>query len=92
MDHFWTKFIRYYLPGLQLRQKWQGPTADLTEGSVVMMADAQLPRASWLVSKVERVFTSADGHVRAAEVKFNDKRFTRPVAKLIKLPESPNED
>lgn len=92
VDHFWAKFISYYLPGLQLRQKWQGTTADLTEGSVVMMVDPQLPRALWLVGKVVRVFPSADGHVRAAEVKVDNKSYTRPVVRLIKLPELPNDD
>lgn len=65
---------------------------DLTEGSVVMMVDPQLPRALWLVGKVVRVFPSTDGHVRAAEVKINDKSFTRPVVKLIQLPELPHDD
>ncbi|KAL1267625.1 hypothetical protein QQF64_032988 [Cirrhinus molitorella] len=91
-DHFWAKFIRYYLPSLQLRQKWQVTTADLTEGSCVMMVDPQLPRTLWLVGKVERVFPSTDGHVRVAEVKVNGKSFTRPVAKLITLPKLPDEN
>jgi len=108
VDHFWAKFISYYLPGLQLRQKWQRTTEDLTEGCVVMMVDTQLPRALWLVGKVVKVFPGADGHVRvgkvvkvfpgadghvrAAEVKVKDKSFTRPVVKLIQLPELPAED
>lgn len=92
VDHFWAKFIRYYLPGLQLRQKWQRTTEDLTEGSFVLMVDNQLPRALWLVGRVVKVFPSTDGHVRAAEVKVNDKSFIRPVVKLIQLPELPKED
>lgn len=57
-----------------------------------MMVDSQLLRALWLVGKVGRVFPSTDRHVRAAEVKGNDRSFTRSVVKSIKLPEFPNYD
>lgn len=30
-DHFWARFIREYLPSLQLRQKWHTEQADLVE-------------------------------------------------------------
>ncbi|KAL2092896.1 hypothetical protein ACEWY4_012694 [Coilia grayii] len=46
-DHFWARFSRLYLPGLQLRQKWQSSPADVTEDSVAMIVDPQLPRAMW---------------------------------------------
>ncbi|KAJ8392661.1 hypothetical protein AAFF_G00073350 [Aldrovandia affinis] len=44
-DHFWSSFIRHYLPSLQARQNWHTTQADLTEGKVMMLVDLQFPRA-----------------------------------------------
>ncbi|KAL0147788.1 hypothetical protein M9458_056904 [Cirrhinus mrigala] len=90
-DHFWTQFLRNYLPCLQLRQKWQNITPNLAVDQVVLIADSQLPRAQWPVGKVTRVLPSDDGAIRAAEVDIKGNRYTRPVAKLIVLPEMPED-
>ncbi|KAJ8400653.1 hypothetical protein AAFF_G00394220 [Aldrovandia affinis] len=39
MDHFWSSFIRHYLPSLQACQKWHATRADLTKDKVVMLVD-----------------------------------------------------
>ncbi|KAJ8286056.1 hypothetical protein GJAV_G00034060 [Gymnothorax javanicus] len=91
-DHFWARFIRLYLPGLQSRQKWQSSPADVTEGSVAMIVDPQVPRASWLIGRIIKVHPSPDGHIRSADVKVKDRTYTRPVARLVLLPALPAED
>ncbi|XP_052456318.1 uncharacterized protein LOC128016040 [Carassius gibelio] len=88
-DHFWTQFLRNYLPSLQLRQKWQNITPNLAVDQVVLIADSQLPRAQWPVGKITRVLPSDDGAIRAAEVDIKGNTYIRPVAKLIVLPEMP---
>ncbi|XP_075343516.1 uncharacterized protein LOC142401954 [Odontesthes bonariensis] len=90
-DHFWSRFIRLYLPGLQSRQKWQSSSADITKDSVAMIVDPQLPRASWLIGRISKVHPSADGHIRSADIKVKDRTFTRPVARLVILPALPGE-
>lgn len=90
-DHFWSRFIKNYLPNLQVRQKWQQPTDNLTEGTVVMIVDSQMPRASWPVGKVVKVNTSPDGCVRSADVKISGRTYLRPVARLVQLPEIPDD-
>ncbi|XP_035990994.1 uncharacterized protein LOC110367597 [Fundulus heteroclitus] len=50
-DYFWQNFLKYYLPGLQARQKWQTESANLQVGDVVMIVDNQLPRALWPVGE-----------------------------------------
>ncbi|KAJ7992610.1 hypothetical protein DPEC_G00280470 [Dallia pectoralis] len=72
-DHFWSSYIRHYLPSLQVRQKWHTSPADLKENVVVMLVDPQLPRALWPIGRVLKVHTSADGHVRSAEVEIKGK-------------------
>ena len=55
------------------------------------MADPQLPRAVWSIGRVTKVNPGADGTVRSAEVKVGDHVYTRPVVRLIVLPELPDD-
>ncbi|XP_077407204.1 uncharacterized protein LOC144038518 isoform X2 [Vanacampus margaritifer] len=87
-NHFWSSFLRNYLPSLQTRQKWHAMKTDLIKGTVVML-DPQLPRAMWPVGHVTKGHPSADGHVRSADVQINDRTYTRPVARLVALPALP---
>ncbi|XP_023807806.1 uncharacterized protein LOC111946881 [Oryzias latipes] len=85
-DRFWTQFIRHYLPTLQTRSKWQKDTSPLQSGTVVMVVDPQLPRASWPIGRICKTFPGADGLIRTAEVKVKDRTYMRPVRRLIRLP------
>lgn len=91
-DHFWQNFLKYYLPGLQARQKWQTDSANLQVGDVVMIVDNQLPRALWPVGKVSQVFPGPDTRIRSAEVTVKGRTYIRPVARLVSLPALPNDD
>ena len=88
-DQFWVKYIRNYLPSLQTRSKWQQERDALTVDSIVMIVDQQLPRALWPVGKVTAVFPGADGRIRTAQVQVKDRTYTRPVARIIRLPSLP---
>ncbi|GAA6096301.1 uncharacterized protein LOC114462525 [Tachysurus ichikawai] len=55
------------------------------------LLDSQLPRAHCPVGKITQVFPSSDGTVRVAEVTIGDCIYSRPVSKLIVLPELPND-
>lgn len=48
-NHFWVRFPRHYLSTLQTRFKWQSDMAPFWLGTLVMIIDPQLPRASWRV-------------------------------------------
>ena len=86
-DHFWTAFIRYYLPTLQTRQKWKSDKENLDSGQVVMIVDPQYPRASWPIGRITEVYPGKDGKVRSAMVSIRGREYLRPVARLIPLPE-----
>ncbi len=60
-DHFWARFIRLCVPGLQARQKWQASPADIDQDCVVMIADPQLPRALWPIGRMIKTHPSPDG-------------------------------
>ncbi len=90
-DLFWSAFIKYYLPNLQTRSKWQKDVEDIAIGNVVILVDPQLPRAMWLIGKVTNVMPSADGHIRTAEVLIKGRTYTRPVSRMIVLPVIPDD-
>ncbi|XP_016358875.1 uncharacterized protein LOC107701390 [Sinocyclocheilus anshuiensis] len=89
-DQFWKRFLRFYLPSLQTRQKWQDEKSDLQGDTIVLIVDPQLPRALWPVGQVSKVFPGVDSRVRVAEIKVGKKLYTCPVARLIRLPAIPD--
>lgn len=91
-DRFWVRFLRHYLPTLQTRSKWQSDTSPLQLDTIVMIVDPQLPRASWPIGKIKKVFPGADGLIRTAEVTVRDRTYVRPVSRLIRLPAVPEEN
>ena len=84
-DQFWRRFIRSYLPTLQVRQKWQKEVENLAVGDVVMIVDPQLTRSQWPVGKVSELLPTSDKRVRAVRVKVGSRSYERPVARLVKL-------
>ena len=91
-DHFWTRFTEFYLPSLQSRQKWQREVSGLSKNDVVMIIDPNLTRAQWPIGRVTQTFPGPDGRVRSANVKVRNRVYTRPVARLIRLPEMTDEE
>lgn len=91
-DHFWSAFIRRYLPTLQERQKWRMDSRELTTDQVVLIVDPQLPCASWPIGKMTHIYPGADGHIRTAAVQVKNRTYIRPVAQLVSLPELKDND
>ena len=75
-DQFWRRFVRYYLPMMQSREKWQRDVRNLKMGDVVMIADPHLVRAQWPIGSISEVLQGKDGRVRVVKVKVNDKIYT----------------
>ena len=86
-DQFWSAFIKFYLPNLQARQKWETDKENLVSGQVVMIVDPQLPRASWPIGRITETYPGKDGKVRSAKVIIQGREYVRPVSRLIPLPE-----
>ncbi|XP_048252604.1 uncharacterized protein LOC125380888 [Haliotis rufescens] len=91
-DHFLVHFVKYYLPDMQLRTKWQKERQNLKMNDVVMIVDPQLLRAQWPVGRVTKTYPGTDGCVRTATVSVKDKEYTRPITRLIPLPECADDD
>ncbi|XP_057704715.1 uncharacterized protein LOC130923208 [Corythoichthys intestinalis] len=85
-DHFWSTFIRHYLPCLQERQKWRKDGKQLSAGQVVLIVDPQLPRSLWPVGKVTQTHPGVDDRIRTATVQVKDRQYLRPVSRLVQIP------
>ena len=81
-DKFWKRWVKEYLPTLQLRSKWKDAKDNLKENDVVIMIDENMPRKKWCLGRLEKVFPGKDGLVRSVQVKTQHNTFTRPVDKL----------
>ena len=84
-DQFWKRWVREYLPTLQLRHKWLRPKRNLQDGDVVLIRDENTPRKNWPLGRIIQTFPRKDGLVRAARVKTSWSIPTRPVTKLCLL-------
>lgn len=84
-DVFWRRWIREYLPLLQLRTKWRERRTNLKEGDIVLLVDNNVPRNRWQLGRVVDVFPSKDGLIRSAKIRTASSVLTRPITKLCFL-------
>lgn len=87
-NHFWTRWLREYLPLLQERKKWVLKRRNLAVNDLVLVVTENVPRGQWLLARVMKVFPGPDGLVRTAEVKTKNSTLVRPISKLCLLEES----
>lgn len=84
-DLFWKRWMREYLPLLQVRQKWNQRKRSLIAGDIVVIMDSSAPRGSWPLGKVLEVFPSKHGLVRSVRLQTKTNIMERPVTKLCLL-------
>ncbi len=85
IGHVWKRWMREWLPMINIRSKWWEPKRDLKVGDVVLAISADKPRGHWPLGRVKEVFPGKDGHVRVATVQIGHDIITRPVTKLAPL-------
>ena len=83
--HFWSRWIREWLPSLRKRTKWTELKKDVIDGSVVLIVDLDAPRRSWPLGRVMETYAGKDGHIRTVKVRMNGKDYIRPIAKICPL-------
>ncbi len=85
-DIFWKRWVKEYLPTLQIRQKWSKTQRNVSEGDVVLVIDSA-PRASWTLGRVQSVIKDKKGLVRIVKIKTKSNVLERPVDKICVLVE-----
>ena len=84
-DVFWRRWLREYLPWIQLRTKWIERVPNLSEGDVVLVVEPGCPRNEWRLGQVTEVMKGEDGLVRSAGLRTRSGTLVRPVTKLCYL-------
>ena len=82
-DVFWKRWVKEYLPLLQIRQKWNKIKRNISVGDVVLVADMNSPRCRWPLGRVTETFPDKKGFVRSVMVKTAVSVLKRPISKLV---------
>ncbi|XP_052895591.1 uncharacterized protein LOC128302780 [Anopheles moucheti] len=64
-NELWSRWIREYVPSLNIRTKWFGETKPLEAGDLVYIVDGD-HRKNWVRGVVEEPIVSKDGRIRQA--------------------------
>ena len=86
-NHFWSRWLQEYLPGLTVRQKWFKDEKPLKVKDVVLISEDNIPRGKWRIGKVAETFPGKDGRIRTVRVQTKKGMINRPVQKLHLLEE-----
>ena len=86
-SHFWSRWINEYLTTLHLRQKRIRPKRDIRIGDMGLSHDKRIPRGSWPIAVVTKVFPERDDRIRTVEIKTKDGVLVRPIVKVSLLEE-----
>ena len=86
LKHFWTRWLKEYLPRLNARTKWAQQRGDVKVDDVVLVIEPNTPRGKWHLGRITEVFPGDDGHVRVVEVKTQGVVYRRPITKICPLP------
>jgi hypothetical protein len=83
---FWRRWTREYLSRLQARSKWRNPDTTPAVGSLVLIADDELPPLRWNLARITELHLGKDGLPRVASLKTKNGATKRSVHKLCVLP------
>ena len=75
--HFWHRWIREWLPALNVRRKWLTVERDIQVDDVVLVMSPKTPRGHWPLGRIVQVYPGKDGHVRVAKVQVGKEEFLR---------------
>ncbi|XP_017797032.1 PREDICTED: uncharacterized protein LOC108570076 [Habropoda laboriosa] len=92
-QHFWARWHREYLNELVTRSKWSSGSHTITEGTIVLLREDNIPPMQWALGRVTQVHPGSDGIVRTVTIKTATNVLVRSVKKLAPLPiEAKEED
>ncbi|XP_060771124.1 uncharacterized protein LOC132881998 [Neoarius graeffei] len=82
-DLFWKRWVREYLPTLQERQKWFTTKRNYVCGDIVLIADPNAPRGSWMLGKVIDAHKDSKGIVRSVTLKLEQVSLIVPSQRFV---------
>ncbi|XP_029156972.1 uncharacterized protein LOC114929574 [Nylanderia fulva] len=87
-DHFWSRWSREYLHTLAHRPKWFKINREARVGRLCLIRHEMTAPTRWPLARITKLLSGADGHVRVVEVRTATTVLTRPVSKLVFLPDA----
>ena len=88
-DAIWKRWLKEFLPTLNVRQKWNRSGRIIKVGDVVLYVAQDTPRGKWPLGRVSEVFPGPDGKVRVVNVTVKGKVYRRPINLLVPLEVEP---
>ncbi|XP_055527371.1 uncharacterized protein LOC129719986 [Wyeomyia smithii] len=92
LQDFWRGWRTEYLNQLQGRGKWWNPPVEITQGSLVVIRDDNLPPTRWRMARIVETHPGRDGVVRVVTLRTANGTVNRPVDKICILPVATEDD
>lgn len=86
-DHFWDCWSQEYLHGVIHRPKWWNKDGGFKVGHLCLLRSEATSPTRWPLARIVRVHPSEDGQIRVVTVRSATSELTRPIAKLVLLPQ-----
>lgn len=87
VKHFWHRWLKEWLPGLNVRTKWNQQRRNMKVGDVVLVVEPGTSRGQWPLGRITQTMPGTDGHVRVVRVQIGENNFVRPITRLCFLEE-----
>ncbi|XP_061717053.1 uncharacterized protein LOC133524913 [Cydia pomonella] len=84
-QHFWTRWSKEYISDLQQRVKWQTAGDSLSQNTLVLLKEDNLPPLKWRLGRIVAVFPGRDGINRVADVRTANGVVRRAFSKICPL-------
>ncbi|XP_063631344.1 uncharacterized protein LOC134802640 [Cydia splendana] len=84
-QHFWTRWSKEYISDLQQRVKWQAAGDSLSQNTLVLLKEDNLPPLKWRLGRIVSVFPGQDGINRVADVRTANGIVRRAFSKICPL-------
>ncbi|XP_078038714.1 uncharacterized protein LOC144470972 [Augochlora pura] len=89
VQHFWKRWQRAYLHGLQQRSKWNIGSPDVPSvGAMVLAKEDNLPPMKWALGRILKLHTGKDGIAKVVVLRMAYGTYKRPVTKISLLPDT----
>lgn len=82
---FWKRWVREYLPTIQIRPKWNKSERDVCVGDLVLLLEGSRPLGVWPKAVVSKVVRGKDGHVREVYLKTSNGLLRRDIRSVCLL-------
>ena len=86
-QHFWTRWLKQYLPTLTRCVKWQSDCPSVKVAELILLRDDTVRRGLWPLGRIGNIYPGRDGIVHGVDVRTKAGVYRRPVVKIYPLEE-----